>query len=149
MRLDKRLFICLLMALPTILSAQLTPGIYRLDYRYKEDVKWNIGEFSIEILKRDGTVEYMSLDEKGSCINYESKSQWKYKDNFLYYSILKEKYRDNCEDKFTITSSEEREAYEIIVIRKEYFIGHSQEDENLFMRWVSLDKNPIDKSALR
>jgi len=146
----KRLFTCLLIALPAMLSAQITPGIYRLDYRYKEDLKWTIGEFSIEILKRNGTVEYMSLDEEGSCLIYESKSRWEYKDHFLSYRILKERFRDNCEDEFTITPSDgSEEVYEIIVIRKKYFIGQSQEDENLFMRWVSLDKNPIDESDLK
>lgn len=146
----KRMIICFLIAFPFILSAQINPGIYRLDYRYKEEVKWSIGEYSIEIIKNNGTVEYMSLSEDGSCLTYESKSRWTYTDNLLHYKILSEKYRDDCSDEFMITSPEEdKEIFEIIVIRDNYFIGHSQEDENLFMRWVLLEKNPIKKSMLK
>jgi len=125
----------------TITSAQIKPGIYRLDYKYKEEDKWNIMDYNTEVFKENGNVKYISLSEKGECIIYESESNWKQNNKNLIISNITDKHREKCDDEFKTSSTKTNEIYEIMVIRDNYFIGYSKEDEEILMRWVLLNKN--------
>jgi len=128
-------------------SAQIKPGIYRLDYKYKGEDKWNVMDYNIEVFNENGYSKYMSLSETGECIVYESESNWKQNDTSLIISNTKEKSKEKCDDEFKISSLKESDTYEIIVIKDNYFIGYGTDDTEVFSRWVLLTTNQLDNNT--
>ncbi|WP_299184679.1 hypothetical protein [uncultured Aquimarina sp.] len=125
----------------TIISAQIKPGVYRLDYKYIGEENWTIMDYNIEVFKDDGRNKYTSFTEDGECIVYESESNWKENNNKLIISNIEEKHRDKCFENFKISSLKTSDIYHIIVSKKDFFIGQNKEDQETLLRWVKLNTN--------
>jgi len=166
MKKNLNLFIFFFCAGTSIIFAQIKSGVYKLDFKnritpnedsseayyseeYSSDVtgryeKWDIIDHFIIVFKENGEIKAVSLSEDETCIVYESKGNWTYNNNYLVINNTGEKYRENCDDTFTTSSPNQNETYEIIVIKDNYFIGHSKEDTGKFKRWVRQDKSQLE-----
>ncbi|MDB5255881.1 MAG: hypothetical protein JWM14_576 [Chitinophagaceae bacterium] len=128
---------------------QVKPGVYTLEYSYKNSLTtdnkeggghYNAETLTIDSLGADGSYTFSGYIEGNACVIVVIKGHWTCKDNILTYASESITERDKCSKKFSRPRKEKGydgiTHYKIVKFSEDSFLGEAVEDPNVKVKWT-------------